>query len=280
MTATEVMIRKADADWTAAMDTASRDDWMSFYAPDAIVYLPGDHLASGQVLVQSAVTRVLALPHRSITWNPTEVNAARGGDVATVIGSYELQFDDARGTPAVRRGRRLEVWRKQGAGIWKCIVDTWNLDELPADPITAPPLDVQRAPPSAASAAPPAPMESPRLSAPLEVGPPAPPREVATPYGDMPAEYRDAIRKYFLEHLKHPESIQYREMTKPEQGYITEMTGGFLLREKREYGWTVRAVISAKDSHNNYTEFKTYTFLFRGEKIVDARLPLPGDEMN
>jgi hypothetical protein len=38
--------------------------------------------------------------------------------------------------------------------------------------------------------------------------------------------------------------------------------------------------INAKNSHDSYTGFKTYTFLFRGEKIVDARLPLPGDEMN
>jgi len=53
-----------------------------------------------------------------------------------------------------------------------------------------------------------------------------------------------------------------------------------LLREKRDYGWTVKATINAKDSHDRYVGFKTYTFLFRGEKIVDARLPLPGDEIN
>ena len=52
------------------------------------------------------------------------------------------------------------------------------------------------------------------------------------------------------------------------------------MRETREYGWTVKATINAKDSHDSYVGFKTYTFLFRGEKIVDARLPLPGDEMN
>ena len=34
------------------------------------------------------------------------------------------------------------------------------------------------------------------------------------------------------------------------------------------------------NSNNNYVGFKTYTFLFRGEKIVDTRLPLPGGETN
>jgi hypothetical protein len=126
----------------------------------------------------------------------------------------------------------------------------------------------------AARAEPPPPAAAP------ESGPPAPARGSATKYGDMPTNYEEAIRQYYRAHLKHPESVQYREITQPEQGYTTEVTGGLLMRETREYGWRVKATINAKDSHDSYVGFKTYTFLFRGEKIVDARLPLPGDEMN
>ena len=96
----------------------------------------------------------------------------------------------------------------------------------------------------------------------------------------MPTDYKQAILKFFQERLKYPESIQYNGITEPQQGYSTAVTGGFLMREKREYGWTVKATINAKNSHDRYVGFKTYTFLFRGEKIVDARLPLPEDEMN
>jgi hypothetical protein len=110
---------------------------------------------------------------------------------------------------------------------------------------------------------------------------PLPPaREAATKYGDMPTDYKEAIQRYFLEHLRYPDSVQYQGITKPEQGYTTAVTGTFLMREKREYGWTVKVTINAKNSHDSYAGFKTYTFLFRGEKIVDTRLPLPGDEMN
>jgi hypothetical protein len=58
--------------------------------------------------------------------------------------------------------------------------------------------------------------------------------------------------------LKHPESVQYREITQPQQGYTTEITGGLLMREKREYGWTVKVTINAKDSRDRYVGFKTY----------------------
>ena len=206
--------------------------------------------------------------------------AARSGDLAFLVDSYELRFDDPRGMPVTDRGRRLEIWRKQADGGWICIVDTWNLDSPTAAYSAPPPASAQAASPTAGAAAPLAQAQPPPPAAAPEFGPPAPARGAATQYGDMPGNYEQAIRKYYFEHLKHPESVQYREITQPQQGYTTEITGGFFMREKREYGWTVKATINAKDSHDTYVGFKTYTFLFRGEKIVDARLPLPGDEMN
>jgi ketosteroid isomerase-like protein len=278
--AVEAAARKADADWAAAAGTRSVDAWMSFYAADAIVLLPNDGLASGKEMVRHTVAGLLAMPHLSLAWRPIEVKVPRSGDLAFLIGAYQLRFDDSHGVPVSDRGRRLEIWRKQADGTWKCIIDTWNLDAPFAAPSAAPPASAQGASPTAGSAAPLAQAEPPPPAAALDVGPPAPPRGATTKYGDIPANYERAIRKYFLEHLKHPESVQYREITQPEQGYTTEVTGVLLMREKREYGWTVKATINAKDSHDSYVGFKTYTFLFRGEKIVDARLPLPGDEMN
>jgi ketosteroid isomerase-like protein len=266
LAAAEAAVRKSDADWAAAASTASVDAWMAFYAADAIVLLPDDQLASGKELLRHIVTRLLALPHLSVAWRPINVEVARSGDLALLIGAYELSFGDSRGTPVSDRGRRLEIWRKQVDGTWKCIVDTWNLDK---------PIAAAAAPPASALGTSPTPGSAAALAA-----PPPPARVVATKYGDMPTDYEDVIRKYFLEHLKYPESVQYRDVTTPAQGYTTAVTGTFLMKETREYGWKVKATINAKNSHDSYVGFKTYTFLFRGEKIVDARLPLPGDEMN
>jgi hypothetical protein len=140
----------------------------------------------------------------------------------------------------------------------------------------ATPANAQGASPTAGSAASLRATVSPPPASVPEPGAPAPAREAATKYGDMPTDYKEAIREYFQKHLKYPDSVQYQEITKPEQGYTTSVTGTFLMSEKREYGWTVKATINAKNSHDSYAGFKTYTFLFRGEKIVDARLPLPG----
>jgi hypothetical protein len=171
------------------------------------------------------------------------------------------------------------IARSQEGGEERQRTLVWTRVSAPgliAEPSATPLASAQDPSPSAGSATPltqAAP--SPPVSIP-ESGPPQPARAGATKYGDMPTDYKEAIRGYFLEHLKYPDTVQYREITKPEQGYTTAITGTFLMRETREYGWTVKATINAKNSSNSYVGFKTYTFLFRGEKIVDTRLPLPG----
>jgi Lipocalin-like domain len=158
--------------------------------------------------------------------------------------------------------------------VWTRVSDPTRI----ASPSVAPPAGAQGTSLTAGSAVGLAHTESPPQAPVAGSGPLTAAPEVATKYGDMPADYEEAIRKYFLQHLKNPDSVQYQKITKPEQGYTTAVTGTLLMRETRVYGWTVKATINAKNSHDSYAGFKTYTFLFRGEKIVDARLPLPGDE--
>jgi len=259
LAAAEAAVRKTDADWGAA--GAGVDAWLAFYAADAVVLLPNDRLASGKDLLRPTVSRLLSLPRLSIVWRPIKIEVGGSGDLALLLDAYELRFADSHETLVSDRGQRLEIWRKQADGTWKCSVDTWSSNDAGVAPSVGPPASPQRTSTSAGPTPPPAPV-------------------VATKYGDMPVDYEQAIREYFLEHLRHPDSIQIREITRPEQGYTAALTGVVLMREKREYGWTVKATINAKNSHDSYVGFRTYTFLFRGEKIVDVRLPLPGDEMN
>jgi ketosteroid isomerase-like protein len=273
LAALEAAVRKADADWAAAANSASVETWLAFYAADAVVLLPNDQLANDKELLRRSVSDLLALPHLSVTWSPIKVEVARSGEKALVIDAYELRFGDSRGALVSDRGRRLEIWRRQADGIWKCVVDTWNLDRPIAAPPAAPVASAQGTSPTVPSAAPLPPIAAP------DTGPPSPAGGVVTKFGEVPIHYKEAIRKYFLGHLKYPDSIQFRETTDPEQGYTTSVTGTFLMRETHTYGWTVKATINAKNSRDSYVGFKTYTFLFRGEKMVDIRLPLPGDEM-
>ena len=275
-------VRQADADWTAA--GSSVDAWLSFYAPDAIGRLPGDRPASGREELRPAVLRLLAA-HPTFSSRPLELQVAASADLAFLTLAYELRVGEghageASALPASQRGRRLEIWRRQADGGWKCIVDDWSPDQ----PGAAPAASTPAAPAASTAAATPAGPRSSAAAAPAQPASAPPSAPAGAPldakYGAMPTAYEAAIRAYFQEHLKHPDSVQYREIAQPEQGSISAVVGGFLMSEKREYGWIVKATIDAKNSRDQYVGFKTYTFLFRGETIVGASLPLPGGEMN
>ncbi len=153
--AAEAAIRKADADWATAAGTASVDAWMEFYAADAIVMAPDVQIESDHELVRQTVTNLLALPHLSIAWHPIKVEVATSGDLAYLIGAYELRYDDARGARVSERGKLLEIWKKQSDGGWKCIVDTWNSDGSAAAAPGATPASALGSPQTAAPAPPP-----------------------------------------------------------------------------------------------------------------------------
>jgi ketosteroid isomerase-like protein len=270
--AAEAAIRKSDAEWAAAAKTTSVDAWMAFYAADAVVMAPNVRIASDHELVRQTVTSLLALPHLWIAWHPIKVEVAASGDLAYLIGAYELRYDDAHGARVSDRGKLLEIWRKQSAGGWKCVVDTWNSDgPAAAAQAATPPSAVDRLP--AAVPVPPPPVAD------SVTGARSSAQALTAEYGEMPTQYEEAIRQYFQKYLKDPDSVQYQEITKPEKGYVTTVTGAILAHETRLRGWTVKATINARNSHGVYVGFKTYAFLFRGEKIVHTVSPLAEDEM-
>jgi hypothetical protein len=196
--------------------------------------------------------------------------AVYGND--TFVCLVEVEHDRAK----LGAGGDFAEFAVRVTSVYEYVGERWRLVHRHADPITAPrPAESVLLQPATAQGTPTAGSAAPLV----HTGSPPPAREVATKYGDMPTGYKEAIQSYFLKHLRYPDSVQYQGISKPEQGYTTAVTGAFLMHEKREYGWKVKVTTNAKNSHDNYAGFKSYTFLFRGEKIVDARLPLPGDEM-
>ena len=240
LAAADAAVRKTDAEWAAGAGAgaAGLDAWMGLYGADAIVLLPNEPLANRPEGVRRGAARLLALPRFSVAWHPIKVETARSGELAQLSGAYELHYADSRGAPQLQRGRLLEIWRKQTDGAWKCIVDLWSADDIAASPVNA-----------MLPATPPAP------AMPGALAPAVDPK-----YGAMPIHYEEAIRRHFQEHLKDPDSVQYQQIGIPEQGFTPGMTGNVLMRETRNYGWTVKATLDAKNSAGGYAGPKSYTF--------------------
>lgn len=96
-------------------------------------------------------------------------------------------------------------------------------------------------------------------------------QQQAANYGDTPTGYTASVHRYFDATLKDPSSLQYRELTTPTKGYMQKKIG--LGGTTTNYGWLVKATINAKNTYGGYVGFQTYSFLFRGEQIIDTIVP-------
>ncbi len=62
----------------------------------------------------------------TLSWMPKKAEVAHSGDLGYTWGTYELSFKSENGTPQTRHGKYLNIWRKQGDGSWKLLVDIGN----------------------------------------------------------------------------------------------------------------------------------------------------------
>ena len=117
-------IRALSARWVAAVDSCDVERIAAFYAQDGAFLVPNVPIAVGREGIRAVWTQLLAAPGLSLVWTPMSVDVARGGDMASEIGSYHLEKDTPTGRVA-NDGKYLVVWRR-GADAWEVAADMFN----------------------------------------------------------------------------------------------------------------------------------------------------------
>ena len=79
----------------------------------------------------AAVLIAAACNQPATTDNRAAAEAAQSGDLAYVVGTYQITPNNDKGKPMEDRGKLVEVWKKQTDGKWKVVADIFNTD-LPA----------------------------------------------------------------------------------------------------------------------------------------------------
>jgi len=128
----EQAVRDADEAWSKAAGTKDLDKTVSFYADDAVVLPPNGPMITTREGIRN-LWRGFLDSLSIINWTTTRVEVSNSGDMASLIGTYELTMKDA----TKDHGKYCEVWRKQGGG-WKVTSDMFSSD-LPAAPATTSP---------------------------------------------------------------------------------------------------------------------------------------------
>jgi len=134
--ADETAIRELDVKWSSAAAAKDLEGTVSYYADDASLLPPNTTIQTGKPAIHAAWTGLLG-SIESITWQPNKVEASRSGDMAYVIGVYQMNSKNPQGRPVTDHGKYVEVWKKQTDGSWKTVADIFNSDLLPPAPTPA-----------------------------------------------------------------------------------------------------------------------------------------------
>ena len=129
--ADEQAIRETDIAWSKVGAAKDLEHMLAFFADDASELSPNAPLATGKEALRKAWSAYFATPGFAISWQPTKVEASRGGDLGYSMGTYELTTHDPTGKPVTDRGKYVTMWKKQADGTWKVVADIFNSD-LPA----------------------------------------------------------------------------------------------------------------------------------------------------
>lgn len=130
----EAAIRAAEVAWSATINKKDVDQFVSYYAPDAVVMPPNEPVATSPDAIKKAIAGFMATPGLTMTFQSTSVSVAKSGDLAYSVGTYDASATGPDGKPAQDKGKYATVWKKQADGSWKAVADIFNTDMPMAPP--------------------------------------------------------------------------------------------------------------------------------------------------
>lgn len=115
-------IRKAEAEFSQAVQAKDRDRFLSFLAEDSTFYGRSNLRTGPDGILEAWAALFEPDAQVELIWKPLKVEAASSGDLGYSIGEYEQRTVDPEGNKISQYGHYVTVWRKAG-GAWKAVVD-------------------------------------------------------------------------------------------------------------------------------------------------------------
>ena len=131
--AAESAVRETDAQWSKTAGTNDLDGTVSYYSDDASILPPNAPIATGKQAIR-AVWATMLTPDTTVSWQVSKADVARSGDLAYVMGTYQIAGKNPKGKSQEDHGKMVEVWKKQADGKWKTVADIFNSDVCPLRP--------------------------------------------------------------------------------------------------------------------------------------------------
>ncbi|HEX3396827.1 MAG TPA: DUF4440 domain-containing protein [Steroidobacteraceae bacterium] len=120
-------LSQRDADWSSlSFEGKDIEKIVSYWSDDAHVLEPGLPPIEGKTAIRAFVTDSLKIPGFKIHWVSEKPVFSPDGKMAYMLSAVETTAPSANGSLQSTHGRSVTVWRRDGDGIWRCVVDIAN----------------------------------------------------------------------------------------------------------------------------------------------------------
>ena len=124
-------LMQASRDWAAAVARGDMNTAISYWTDDAVMLPPDQGALIGKQAIVAYVSASASIPGFSITWEPERAVVSASGDLGYIIENNTVTFTDSTGVQRTQHGKVVTVWRRQGDGSWKNVVDSWSNSPSP-----------------------------------------------------------------------------------------------------------------------------------------------------
>ena len=128
----EHVIRSAELQAVEALNAGDIDGYMASYPEDSVWLPPNAPTVTGAADIRELASQLAGSPDFAFHVEPTTIEVARDGDLAYLVGSYEMTVNDPNGNPVTDHGKFVEVWRKHPDSTWNHVLAIWNSDGPPS----------------------------------------------------------------------------------------------------------------------------------------------------
>ena len=121
-------IRNADIAFARATAERGVEGWVGFFADSGMMVTAGRNVV-GRAAIRALMAAELADSTVALSWKPVSVEVSPGGNLGYTVGRWDRT--PRAGAPAgaaARHGSYVTIWRKQGDGTWKVVLDVGNQD--------------------------------------------------------------------------------------------------------------------------------------------------------
>jgi uncharacterized protein (TIGR02246 family) len=115
-------IDKGNAQWIEAWDKADASLIAALFAEDGVLLGRNGKFFKGPQQVLERMKPVLEGAGKGVKATVTTVDLWLDADIAYETGTYSYKYQE-KGKPVTEEGRYVTIWKRQGDGSWKIIMD-------------------------------------------------------------------------------------------------------------------------------------------------------------